>query len=221
MSPELWTILGLSLKVALGATLLMGLPGVLLGYLLARKSFRGKRFLSALLGLPMVLPPTAVGLLLLQLLSPQGPLGYDLDILLTWRAALLAAGVMALPLVVRTSRVAFEEVDPRLEQMARTLGHGPMQTFVRFSLPMAARGIAAALLLGFTRALGEYGATVTIAGSIPGETETLASAIFNAQLQSDHGQAKVLMLISLGVGLGSIWISESLVQGASKGRRPR
>ena len=216
MNPNLLTVIVLSLKVALCATLLVGLPGILFGYLLARKTFPGKSLLSALLGLPMVLPPTAVGFLLLNALAHDGPLGFDLGILLTWKAAVLAAGVMALPLVVRTSRVAFEQVDPRLEQMARTLGHGPLQTFVRYSLPLAGRGIAAALLLGFTRALGEYGATVILAGSIPGETETLASAIFNAQLQNEPGQANLLMWIAIGIGLGAILVSEALVHGSNK-----
>ncbi len=221
MNASILTTLLLSLKVALVASLCIGLPGIALGYVLARKEFPGKGLCSALVSLPMVLPPTAVGLLLLQALGRNGPLGVDLGILLTWRAAVLAAGLMSLPLVVRTARVAFEDVDPRLEQLARTLGFSPFQTWLRVSLPLARRGIAAALALGFTRSLGEFGATVTLAGSIPGETETLASAIFNAQLEGDQASTRVLLLVALSVGLLSVWISEVLVQKHRPGANKR
>lgn len=217
-------VLSLSLQVALCALLLVAPPAIFAGYALARWRFRGRRALSALVGLPLVLPPTAVGFLLLRLLAHDGPLGaatlgIDLGILLTWKAAVLAAAVMSFPLVARTARVAFDGVDPRLESMGRTLGHGPLTTFGRVTLPLAARGLAAALILGFTRALGEFGATVTIAGNIPGRTQTLAAAIFGAQQVGDHAQARLLMLVALAVGFAAILTAELLApSGAERGR---
>lgn len=215
-------ILLLTLKVASLATVAVLLPSLVLGYALARFDFRGKRLLSALAGLPLVLPPTAVGFLLLELLAVDGPLGrgtlgFDLQILLTWKAAVLAAAVMSMPLVVRTVRVTFESVDPRLEDMARTLGYGPVETFVRVVLPLSLRGLSAAVILGFTRAVGEFGATVTIAGNIPGRTQTLASAIFSAQQVGDHRTANALMAVALLLGLVAIWAAETLAPGAAPG----
>ncbi len=215
MSGDTATVLLLTLKVATGATLLIVMPATFLGYSLARFEFRGKRLLSAVVGLPLVLPPTAVGFLLLRLLAVDGPLGretlgFDLGLLLTWKAAVLAAATMSVPLVVRTARVAFEGVDPRLEMMARTLGFRPLETFFRVTLPLAGRGLAAAVLLGFTRALGEFGATVTLAGNIPGRTQTLASAIFSAQQMGDNAHGDLLMLVAVVVGFLAILASELL-----------
>ena len=225
MSSGLLPVILVSLKVALVATLLVGVPAVWLGYALARWEFRGKRALSVLVGLPLVLPPTAVGFLLLRLLAVDGPLGrdtlgFDPGVLLTWRAAVLAAGIMSMPLVARTARVTFEGVDPRLEAMARTLGHGRAATFFRFTLPLAARGLLAALILGFTRALGEFGATVTVAGNIPGRTQTLASAIFSAQQAGDTGRADVLMIVALAVGIAAIASAELLGRNRRRGEAP-
>jgi len=224
MSAGVATVLLLTLKVATVATLAVLVPATFLGYALARWRFRGRRLLSTLVGLPLVLPPTAVGFLLLRLLAADGPLGrdtlgFDLDLLLTWKAAVLAAAVMSLPLVARTARVAFEGVDPRLERMARTLGHGPAETFARVTLPLAARGLLAAVILGFTRALGEFGATVTLAGNIPGRTQTLASAIFSAQQVGDEARADLLMLVALLVGFAAIWSAELLSRGDGGGSR--
>ncbi|HSR68376.1 MAG TPA: molybdate ABC transporter permease subunit [Acidobacteriota bacterium] len=225
MDDSALTALLLSLQVASLATLLVLLPGVPLAYLLARFEFRGKGLLSGLVGLPLVLPPTAVGYLLLEAFSEDGilgrdSLGFDPGILLTWKGAVVASGVMAMPLVVRTARVTFEGVDPRLEMMARTLGHGRLATFVSYTLPLSFKGLLAAAILGFTRAIGEFGATVTIAGNIPGRTQTLASAIFSAQQVGADREAYFLLAVSLAVGLTSILISEHLVRdrlaGASK-----
>ena len=211
----------LTLQVASVATLLVLIPGTLLAYLLARVEFRFKSVVSTMVGLPLVLPPTAVGYLLLRMLATDGwlgrnTIGFDLGILLTWKAAILASAVMATPLVVRTARVAFEGVDPGLEMMARTLGHGPVSTFFRYTLPLASRGLLAATILGFTRAIGEFGATVTIAGNIPGHTQTLASAIFSAQQVGDDRSAYVLVSMALLVGFASILVSEHLSR-----QRPR
>ena len=210
----------LTLKVATVATAVIVVPSTLLGYVLARYDFRGREVLSAIVGLPLVLPPTAVGFLLLRLLATDGPLGrdtlgFDLNLLLTWKAAVIAAAVMSMPLIVRTARVTFEGIDPRLEMMARTLGYGRLKTFVFFSLQLARRGLLAGTILGFTRALGEFGATVIIAGNIPGRSQTLASAIFSAQQVGDDRQAYVLMIVAIVMGFGAIMTAELLSRGGS------
>lgn len=217
MSAPIGDVLLLTLRVATVATLAVLPPAVLLAYALARYEFPGKRLVAAITTLPLVLPPTAVGFLLLRVLAVDGPLGretlgFDLGLLLTWRAAVLAAGVMSLPLVVRTMRVAFEGVDPRLEQMGRTLGWGRLATFGRVTLPLAGRGLLAAIVLGFTRSLGEFGATVTLAGNIPGRTQTLASAIFSAQQVGDTRGGDLLMAAALVLGFAAILAAETLAR---------
>jgi len=197
------------------STVVVALPGIPLAYALARYQFPGKMLLSTLTGLPMVLPPTAVGFVLLSLLADHGPLGrqvigIDLDIILTWKAVVLACSVMSAPLVIRTAQMAFAEVNPRLEDMSRTLGRGMIRTFLSVTLPMAGKGLAAALVLGFTRALGEFGATVIIAGNIPGQTRTIASAIYSAQQAGHDSQARLLVLIAVTVGFCSIFLTEWL-----------
>lgn len=214
--------LRLTLLVASTATLLILAPCTWLAYLLARREFVGKALVSSLVGMPLVLPPTAVGYLLLRLLAVDGPLaGLGLDLLLTWKAAVIASGIMALPIFVRTAQVAFEGVDPRLEMMARTLGHGRFVTFLRYTLPLAWRGLVAAVILGFTRAVGEFGATVTVAGNIPGRTQTLASAIFAAQQVGDDREAYFLLVVSAVVGLVAIMTSERLSRRRPGGRQGR
>ncbi len=207
--------LRLTVQVAATATALVLVPGTLVAFFLARFEFRFKRTVSTLLTLPLVLPPTAVGFMLLRLLAVDGPLGrralgFDLDLILTWKGAVAASAVMALPLVVRTARVTFEGIDPRLEAMDRTLGHRPAAVFVRTTLPLAYRGLLAAAILGFTRAVGEFGATVTIAGNIPGKTQTLASAIFSAQQAGRDDEATFLLLVALAAGFVAIYASERL-----------
>jgi molybdate transport system permease protein len=197
------------------AIVLVMVPGTLLAYILARFEFAGKRFVSTLFSLPLVLPPTAVGYLLLRLFASRGPLGrstlgFDLDIILTWKAVVIACAVMATPLVVRTARVSFEGVDPRYEAMARTLGHGRIATFFRYTIPLASRGLLAAMILGFTRAMGEFGATIVLAGNIPGRTQTLSSAIFSAQQAGREDEANVLIVIALAIGFTAIFITEYL-----------
>jgi molybdate transport system permease protein len=206
---------GLTLKVAAAATAFAFLPACALAYALARFRFPGRAVISAVAGLPLVVPPTAVGFLLLRLLAADGPLGrdvlgFDPHLLLTWRGAVVATAVVSFPLVVRTARVTFESIDPRYALIARTLGSTPLRAFVRHTLPLATRGLAAAAILGFTRALGEFGATIVVAGSIPGETQTLASAIFAAQQAGHDAEAYALVLIALGVGLVAILASELL-----------
>lgn len=209
--------LALSAKVALVATLAILPFGVALGWLLARREVPGKAVIETLAALPLVLPPTAVGYLLLRLLARDGPLGgrtlgFDLDLLFTWKGAVLAAAVMSFPLVVRTARVAFEEVDPRLEAMARTLGLGPWRAFFEVTLPLARRGLAAAAVIGFTRALGEFGATVIVAGNIPGKTQTLALAIFSDLQIGRDAEAMTLVGITVVLAFVALWTVEILTR---------
>jgi molybdate transport system permease protein len=209
--------LAISLKVSLWAAAIVLPPGVLLGLLLARRDFPGRNLIETLTHLPLVLPPTAVGYLLLVLLARRGPLGretlgFDLDLLLTWKGAVVAAAAMALPLVARTARVAFEAVDPRLEGVARTLGYGPVRTFLEVTLPLARRGLIAAAILGFSRALGEFGATVIVAGSIPGETQTLALAIFNDIQIGREREALVLVGVTVVLAFAAVYGVEALLR---------
>lgn len=214
----LWT----TLRVAGAAGVLAAPVGIALGFALARKSFRGKSIIETISALPLVLPPTAIGYLLLTLLARSGilgerTLGFDLDLLFTWRAAVLASAVMALPLVARTARTAFEEVDPRLELMARTLGSSPTRTFFTVTLPLARRGLLAAVALGFGRALGEFGATVIVAGNIPGRTQTLALAIFS-EIQLDDTEAALrFVAISVAIAFVLMWSIERLLRRPASG----
>ncbi|MCG8527669.1 MAG: molybdate ABC transporter permease subunit [Opitutales bacterium] len=200
---------------ALLSTTIVMAASIPLAYLLARKDFLGKRVVATLISLPLVLPPTAVGYLLLQLLSDNGPLGasmigLDLNILFNWKGIVLACSVMSLPLVVRTMRVSFEEVNPRLEVMARTLGRSPLNTFFTVTIPLAARGILAAMILGFTRAIGEFGASMMIAGNIPGRTQTLSSAIYSAQQSGQMDKGLILLLIAIAIGFIAVFFTEYL-----------
>lgn len=204
-----------SLKVASVATLVVIVPAASAGWLLARRDFFGKSLVSALLTLPLVLPPTAVGFLLLELFADDGllgreRLGLDLDVLFTWKAAVIAAAVMSAPLVVRTAKVAFEGVDPRLEAMARTLGMGPLGAIAFVTVPLALRGLVAAAVLGFTRSLGEFGATIMIAGNLPGRTRTLASALYSAEQAGRRGEALALLGVALATGLVAVFATEWL-----------
>jgi molybdate transport system permease protein len=207
----------ISFKVACWVTVLVLPPGVLIGLLLARGGFKGKSLIETIASLPLVLPPTAIGYLLLRMLGRDGPLGesslgFDLDLLFTWKGAVLASGVMALPLVVRTSRVAFDEVDSRLEGIARTLGLGRVRTFVEITLPLARRGLLAAAVLGFSRALGEFGATIIVAGSIPGRTQTLALAIFS-DMQIGHDRAAMtLVAVTVVLAFAAVFTVEILLR---------
>jgi molybdate transport system permease protein len=209
--------LTLSLEVALVATALTLPPGIALGWLLARRQVRGKALIETITALPLVLPPTAVGYLLLRRLARNGPfgeetLGFDLDLLFTWKGAVVAAVMMSLPLVVRSARLAFEEVDPRLESMARTLGLGPVATFVEITLPLARRGLLAAAVLGFARSLGEFGATILVAGNIPGRTQTLALAIFSEMQLGHDAEAMQLVAVTVAIAFAAIWTSEALMR---------
>ncbi|MGH8020599.1 MAG: molybdate ABC transporter permease subunit [Opitutaceae bacterium] len=205
-----------TLAVALASTLLILPFGVALGWLLARRRWPGKVLVETLVALPMVVPPVATGLILLKLFGRRGPLGsflenvFGLEIVFTWKAVVLATAVMSFPLLVRAARVAFEEVNPRLEEMARTLGAGPWDAFWSITLPLARRGLFAGCVLAFARALGEFGATVMIAGMIPGETITLALGIYHRVQLGQDDAALGLLLVSLALAFGALWLSERL-----------
>jgi len=203
----------LTLRVAGVATALLLVPGVLAGLGLARYRGPGRGVLETLLSLPLVLPPTAIGIVLLEALSPRRSLGawlaaHGLELVFTWRGAVLAAMVMASPLLVRSARTAFEEVDPRLVGIARTLGCSPARAFLRVTLPLARRGILAGVVLAFSRALGEFGATIMVAGSIPGRTRTLALAIFQENQVGDDAEAFRLVGITVLLAFGALWVAE-------------
>jgi len=199
-----WPALALSLKVALWASAIDLLLGIGLGLLLARRRFPGRELLDAILTLPMVLPPTVLGYYLLVLLGRRGWLGawllehFDVSLIFTWQGAVVAASVVSLPLVLRSARAAFEDVNPQLEAAARVLGLGEWSVFLRVTLPLAWRGVLAGLLLAFARALGEFGATLMVAGSVPGKTQTLSIAVYEAvQSGQDDLAWRMVAIISV------------------------
>ncbi|MDO4904263.1 MAG: molybdate ABC transporter permease subunit [Lautropia sp.] len=197
-----WTALALSLKVAGFATAIDLVLGVSVGFLLARKRFPGRDLLDTVLTLPMVLPPTVLGYYLLVVIGRRGWLGgwlhdtFGIDLIFSWQGAVLAASVVAFPLVLKPARAAFEAVDGQLEQAGRVLGLKETAIFFRITLPLAWRGIMAGLLLAFARALGEFGATLMVAGSIPGKTQTLSIAIYEAVQAGQDDTADFLVLIT-------------------------
>jgi len=207
-----------TLGVALLSTALILPAGVALGWLLARRRWPGKTVVETLVALPLVIPPVATGLVLLKLFGRRGPLGwlaqhvFGVEIVFTWKAVVLATAVMSFPLLVRSARVAFEEVPARLEGMARTLGAGPWDVFWSVTLPLARRGLLAGCVLAFARALGEFGATVMIAGMIPGETITLSLGIYQ-QVQLGHDDAALALLgVSVVLAFGAVAVSEWLLR---------
>ncbi len=214
LQPAEWEAFFLSLRVASVATALVAVPGVFLGWLLARKRFPGRLLLDAIVHLPLVLTPVVVGYLLLLLVGRQGAFGGVLDALgiqlaFTTSGAVLAAAVMALPLIVRSVRTAIEMVDPGLEDAAAVLGAGPWRRFRTVTLPLALPGVVAGLVLGFARCVGEFGATITLAGSLAGETRTLPLAIFGElQKPGGDGAALRLTLLSVALSLGALVASE-------------
>ncbi len=218
---ELLGISGLTLRVGTTATLVVLAPSVALGYALARRDFPGKSVVQALITLPLVLPPVAVGLGLLLLLGRRGPLGglwsqLGVEIVFTWWAAVIAAAVVGFPLLVRACEQSIAEVDPRFERVSRSLGVGRVSTFFRVTLPLARRGVLYGTLLCFTRALGEFGATAVVAGILPGRTETLALGIYSRVQLGDDSGALVLCGASFALALLAMLIGEGWLR---RGRR--
>jgi len=222
MSADLIHVTAFTLGVATLGTVLIFPPGVALAWLLARRDWRGKSFVETFVALPLVIPPVATGLILLKLFGRRGPLGHffentlGIEIVFTWKAVLLATAVMSFPLLVRTARVAFEEVNPRFEAVARTLGAGPWRVFFTISLPLAARGLAAGALLAFARALGEFGATMMVAGYFVGGTATLSLGIYHLVQLGRDDEAFVLLGISVLLAYGAVFAGEHLLRRASR-----
>ena len=213
-----WAALTLSLKVSAWAVVISLPPAIAVAWVLARKRFPGKALLSALVHLPLVLPPVVTGYLLLLTFGMNGALGrmladWGIVLAFRWTGAALAAGIMGFPLMVRAIRLAIEAVDPKLEEAAETLGAGRGARFRTVTLPLIAPGILAGVVLGFAKAMGEFGATITFVANIPGETQTLPSAIY-AFLQVPGGEAGAVRLVILAiiVALGAVLVSEWLAR---------
>jgi molybdate transport system permease protein len=208
--------LWLSLRVALLSTAIVVLVGGASGWLLARRKFAGREALDALITLPLVLPPTVLGYYLLVLLGRSGPIGrayetvFGVPLVFTWRGAVVAAAAGALPLMVKTARAAFAGVDPLYEEAARTLGKSEWQVFRRVTLPLAARGVLAGAMLAFARSLGDFGATLMVAGNIPGRTQTAAIAIYDAAQAGRNSEALLLVVILSAIAFVLLYTTNRL-----------
>ena len=213
-----WGLVGFTVTMA-ALAVVVTLPAALaLAWVLARRNWPGKLLVEALVTLPLVLPPVATGLVLLLILGRNGWIGaalehwFGMEIVFTWKAVAAAMMVMSFPLVVRGARVGFESVDRSLEEVARTLGAGPWKVFFGVTLPLARRGVLAGVVLGFARALGEFGATMVVAGNIPGRTTTLPLAIYTNIILGDNDAALQLIAISFALALGAVFLGERLAR---------
>ncbi len=212
------SIAAFTVAMAALATLLMLPPGIAVAWLLARRRFPGHVVLETVVSLPLVLPPVATGLILIRLLGRRGPLGawlerLGIEVMFTWRAVVVAMAVMGLPLLVRAARAAFEQVDGRYEQIAATLGAGPARVFFTVSLPLARRGVLAGSMLGFSRALGEFGATIMLAGALP-STRTIAVAIYTYTETGQGAAATTMLAVSAAIAFGALLLSNRLATSA-------
>jgi molybdate transport system permease protein len=220
-SIETWQITLFSLAVGLASTFVILPFGIVVAWLFARKEWPLKSVVETLVLLPLVMPPVSTGLILLKIFGRRGSVGqwlYDrgIEIVFNWKGVLIAMAVMSFPLLVRTARTSFSEVNPRLEQIAATLGASPFRIFFVITIPLALRGIVAGSLLAFSRALGEFGATILLAGNIPGRTQTLSLAIFNFVQTGKDPEAYVLLGITVALAFIFIWCSEWLLRAAKK-----
>ena len=224
MSPEDWSVVRLTVQVALTAVAVSLPPAVLLGWLLARSDFRGKFLLETLVNLPLVMPPVVTGYLLLTLFGRRGPIGAWLDqvlglrLVFDWKGAALASAVMSFPLLVRPIRQAFAAIDGRLLQAARTLGAGTLDVFLSIALPLAAPGILGGSVLALARSMGEFAAPIMIAGSIPGETRTIPLKVYS-QLDSPEGLGPAIPLIVVSILLSAVALGSSELLERSGRRR--
>jgi len=222
LGPEEWQAVRLSLKVAFWATFFALPPGILVAHLLARGEFAAKQILNGLVHLPLVLPPVVTGYLLLVGFGPNGPLGAPLSVLgisfaFRWTGAALAAAIMGFPLMVRAIRLSIEAVDPKLEQAAATLGASRFWVFTTVTLPMILPGVLAGAILAFAKAMGEFGATITFVSNIPGQTQTLPSAIYAfLQVPGGEGAALRLVVVSIVIAMTALIASEILARKLSK-----
>jgi molybdate transport system permease protein len=218
-TPEELVAIHLSLKIALAATAASLLPGLLVAWALARRDFWGKTLLNGLVHLPLILPPVVTGYLLLLLFGRKGPIGEILDqwfgivFAFRWTGAALAAGIMGFPLLVRAIRLSIELVDQRLEAAATTLGASPIWVFCTITLPLALPGVIAGTILSFGKALGEFGATITFVSNIPGETQTIPTAIYTyTNVPGGETAAMRLVIISIAISMGALILSELLAR---------
>ncbi|SPF78233.1 molybdate ABC transporter permease subunit [Pseudoprimorskyibacter insulae] len=223
LSPEALEAIRLSLKVALWATVLSLPAGIFVAYALARWRFPGKQLLNGLVHLPLILPPVVTGYLLLLAFGRTGLIGqplYDwfgITLAFRWTGAVLAAAIMAFPLLVRAIRLALEAVDPKLEEAAKTLGASRLLGFATITLPLILPGVIAGAVLAFAKAMGEFGATITFVSNIPGQTQTVPSAIYAfLQVPGGEGAALQLVVISVGLALGALLLSEVLSRRVAK-----
>ena len=222
LGPQEWQAIALSIKVAITATLISLPLAIYVAHVLARKTFYGKGLLNALVHLPLILPPVVTGYLLLLTFGTQGAIGGWLQTLgitlaFRWTGAVLAAAIMAFPLMVRAIRLAIEAVDPKLEDAATTLGSSPAKVFRTITLPLIWPGIIAGAVLAFAKALGEFGATITFVAAIPGETQTIPSAIYAfLQVPGSEGSAVRLTLIAVAIAVTALFASEWLAQRGRK-----
>ena len=214
MNFELMQVVLFSVGMAALATVVMLPPGIALAWILVRRPFPGRTVLETLISLPLVLPPVATGLILLRLFGRRGLVGrwfeqLGIEVIFTWKAVVLAMAVMGLPLLVRAARSGFEQVDRRYERIAATLGANPVRVFLTISLPLARRGVMAGAVLGFSRALGEFGATVMIAGTLPG-TRTLSTSIYAYTQTGQDASATVLLVAAALVAFAALFVSNRL-----------
>lgn len=223
LGPEEWQAVALSLRVAVWATLLSLPFGLFVAYALARWRFPGRQVLNGVVHLPLILPPVVTGYLLLLTFGRQGWLGGFLDesfgivLAFRWTGAALAAAVMAFPLMVRAMRLAIEAVDPRLEEAAATLGAPRVMVFATVTLPLILPGILAGAILAFAKAMGEFGATITFVSNIPGQTQTLPSAIYSAlNVPGGEAQATRLVLVAIAVAMAALLLSEWVSRAVAK-----
>lgn len=221
LGPQEWQAVLLSLRVSFWATLLSLPLAVFVGYALARWHFPGKQIVNSLVHLPLILPPVVTGYLLLMTFGTKGPVGgflqqFGIVFAFQWTGAALAAGIMGFPLMVRAIRLSIESVDPRLEQAAATLGAARIWIFATVTLPMILPGLIAGTVLGFAKAMGEFGATITFVSSIPGQTQTLPSAIYSfLQVPGGESAALRLTLVSITIAVLALLLSEALARRAA------
>ena len=215
VTTEEWQFIRFTLAMAALSTVLILPVGLALAWLLARCQWRGKALVETLIALPLVMPPVVTGLILLKVLGRRGPVGhwlqewFGIEVVFTWKAVVMALAVMSLPLFVRAARTAMEEVNPMFEQLARTLGAGEWRVFFTITLPLARRGVLAGILMAFARALGEFGATIMVAGNIPGQTTTLSVAIYQYVQLGQDGRAWLLAGVAAGLAFLAVGVSET------------
>lgn len=220
-SADTWQVTLFSIAVGLASTLLILPFGITLAWLFARKEWPLKSLFETIVLLPLVMPPVSTGLILLKIFGRRSPVGQWLyqmgfEIVFNWKGVLIAMAVMSFPLLVRSVRISFAEVNPRLEQIAATLGASPLRIFFVITIPLAYKGIVAGALLAFSRALGEFGATILLAGNIPGRTQTLSLAIYNFVQLGKDADAYVLLAITVALAFSFVWVSEWLLRTRKK-----